>query len=211
MEGLVCLHPQLQTGSQRPRKGGEGHEGPRGCSIRSRGAEGTGTPRQRGALPVTESHLQPVPGPLGAHPSPGARPGWLPRLGGFPQGEVAGGPLLTQAVCRDAQVSCRTRDGILSTPGRADSRLTPHAGPSWGASWSIPGHISACHRGPTCRQVHHSQTGVLPSSSTEPCLHAHEQSLKAQRVGLGHTCHHLAPHPPPPSSCCRTLSGMRWG
>lgn len=124
MEGLVCLHPQLQTGSQRPRKGGEGHEGPRGCSIRSRGAEGTDTPRQRGALPVTESHLQPVPGPLGAHPSPGARPGWLPRLGGFPQGEVAGGPLLTQAICRDAQVSCRTRDGILSTPGRADSCLT---------------------------------------------------------------------------------------
>lgn len=42
----------------------------------------------------------------GAHLSPRARPGRLAWLGGFPQGEVIGGPLLTQAVCRDAQVTC---------------------------------------------------------------------------------------------------------
>lgn len=42
----------------------------------------------------------------GAHLSPRAWPGRLAWLGGFPQGKVVGGPLLTQAVCRDAQVTC---------------------------------------------------------------------------------------------------------
>lgn len=78
----------------------------------------------------------PAPSFRGAHPSPWAWPGWLPRLGGFPQGEVAGGPLLTQAVRGDAQVACGHEGGGHSARpgGRPCSRSLPApAPPSEGA------------------------------------------------------------------------------
>lgn len=68
----------------------------------------------------------PAPSFRGAHPSPWAWPGWLPRLGGFPQGEVAGGPLLTQAVRGDAQIACGHEGGVT----RRDQVVDPAQGRS---------------------------------------------------------------------------------
>ena len=63
----------------------------------------------RGCVPTPPSHT---------HLAPGAGPGWLPGLGGLPEREVIGGPLLTQALCRDAQVACgRGERGIISVQG----------------------------------------------------------------------------------------------
>ena len=59
------------------------------------------------------------PAPAGTHLAPGAGPGWLPRLGGLPEREVIGGTLLTQALCRDAQVTCGHGEcGIVSDQGQ---------------------------------------------------------------------------------------------
>lgn len=88
--------------------------GLRGAPVPSHRPQGEGDDPMgsgpcRDAFPPTPSHT---------HLAPGAGPGRLPGLGGLPERKVIGGPLLTQALCRDAQVACgRGERGIISAQG----------------------------------------------------------------------------------------------
>lgn len=113
----------------------------------------------------------------GAYLSPGARPGWLAWLGGFPQGEVIRGPLLTQTVCRDAQVTCRHEEAghpVLPVRTQRVTRtcLQDSAGQSHITARPRLGVISWCFEFPliclVSTQLHHDQMSVLPQPRKLP-------------------------------------------